>query len=161
MEAQESASISYKAFKTCHSLKRRQNWLGRHLRSRQQAWQGRCSRSRDPSCSAQNQQQGTKEKVVILGGTGRVGSSTAVALLKKDSSLDVVVGSRERSSYDRAVKKRPKLADARFEKVCPLFAEYLKFPHKTDSKPICSTGSCSNFWPTLNTNLRSYMFRCR
>ena len=57
------------------------------------------------------------KKIVILGGTGRVGSSTAVALLKKDPTLEVVVGSRERSSFDRAVKKRPKLADARYEKV--------------------------------------------
>ena len=114
-------SISHKAFASCHERHhlqtRRHVWSNRPLRSRQESWQGRCSRQRKILCSAEAGQQGSKKKVVILGGTGRVGSSTAVALLKKDPSLEIVVGSRERSSFDKAVKKRPKLASARFEKV--------------------------------------------
>lgn len=121
MEVQVGPSTSYKAFKSCHNAqhthRRRQRWLSRQLRSTQEALQGRCSRQLGICCLAQAEQQGSKHKVVILGGTGRVGSSTAVALLKKDPNLEIVVGSREKSSFDRAVKKRPKLADARFEKV--------------------------------------------
>ena len=58
-----------------------------------------------------------RRKVVILGGTGRVGSSTAVALLRLDPHLDIVVGSRSRESYAAAVKKRPDLNGAKFEEV--------------------------------------------
>ena len=57
------------------------------------------------------------KRILVLGGTGRVGSSTAVALLRKDPSLQVIVASRSRASYYAAVKKRPKLAAAKFEKV--------------------------------------------
>lgn len=65
-------------------------------------------------CAAE---QGSERTVVVLGGTGRVGSSTAVALLQKDPSLRVVAASRSRESYEKAVRKRPKLADAEFQKV--------------------------------------------
>ena len=58
-----------------------------------------------------------QKRILVLGGTGRVGSSTAVALLRKDPSLQVVVASRSQASYDAAVKKRPKLVAAKFEQV--------------------------------------------
>jgi len=60
---------------------------------------------------------GERKRVLILGGTGRVGSSTAVALLRLDPHLEIVVGSRSQDSYTAAVKKRPDLKGARFEKV--------------------------------------------
>ena len=46
-----------------------------------------------------------------------MGSSTAVALLEKDPSLQVQVASRSRESYSNAVKKRPQMASARFVQV--------------------------------------------
>ena len=117
MEVQVDSKTFYKAFKSCHSHKKRHTRLGRHSSSRQQAWRGRCNRQGEILCSAQAEQQDRKQRIVILGGTGRVGSSTAVALLKKDPTLEVIVGSRERSSFDKAVKKRPELANAQFKKV--------------------------------------------
>jgi len=62
---------------------------------------------------------GDSKRVVILGGTGRVGSSTAVALLRIDPHLEIIVGSRSQDSYTAAVKKRPDLKGAKFEKVMP------------------------------------------
>ena len=56
-------------------------------------------------------------RVVILGGTGRVGSSTAVALIKKCPGLEVVVASRSRDSFQKAQKKRPLLSKAKYEQV--------------------------------------------
>lgn len=63
------------------------------------------------------QQPGKRKKIVILGGTGRVGSSTAVSLLRTDPDYDIVVASRQRDSFKQAVKKRPKLAGAQYEQV--------------------------------------------
>lgn len=103
----------------------------RHSRSRRQ---------QQVSNSSDNANQSERTKVVILGGTGRVGSSTAVALLRKDPHLDVVVGSREQDSFNRAVKKRPKLDKARFEQVdhpspiCPRTdpsLQQMHSPHQT------------------------------
>lgn len=70
-----------------------------------------------------------QRKVVVLGGTGRVGSSTAVSLLKKDPSLQVVVASRSKDTYNQAVKKRPQLSRAQFVQVRPI--------ESTDATRIC------------------------
>ncbi len=49
-----------------------------------------------------------------LGGTGRVGSSTAAVLLRSEPGLDVALASRSEASFRSLVKKRPELAAARF-----------------------------------------------
>ncbi|CAK0739628.1 hypothetical protein CVIRNUC_001182 [Coccomyxa viridis] len=53
-------------------------------------------------------------KVLILGGTGRVGASTASALLRKCPDAEIILASRSTKSYEAAVKKRPELANAKF-----------------------------------------------
>ena len=58
-------------------------------------------------CSA-----GDQRKVLVLGGTGRVGSSTASALLRRRPDVNVILAGRSKKSYDAAIKKRPELADA-------------------------------------------------
>ena len=69
-------------------------------------------------CAASGESEWPQEgRVVILGGTGRVGSSTAVALLKKCPNMEIVVASRSQKSFDKAVKKRPMLSKAKFEQV--------------------------------------------
>ena len=50
--------------------------------------------------------------MLILGGTGRVGSSTASALLRKCPGAEIILASRSTKSYEAAVKKRPELAKA-------------------------------------------------
>lgn len=50
--------------------------------------------------------------VVVLGGTGRVGSSTAAALLKAVPSAVLSLASRNQESYDAAIARRPELRPA-------------------------------------------------
>ena len=50
--------------------------------------------------------------MLVLGGTGRVGASTASALLRRRPDVEVILASRSRKSYDEAIKKRPELANA-------------------------------------------------
>ena len=50
--------------------------------------------------------------VVVLGGTGRVGASTAAALLKAVPSAKISLASRKQESYDAAVERRPELRPA-------------------------------------------------
>lgn len=54
------------------------------------------------------------KRVLILGGTGRVGSLTAAELLRAEPGLDVVLAGRREESYRRVVEARPELAAARF-----------------------------------------------
>lgn len=54
------------------------------------------------------------KNVVILGGTGRVGSSTAQALLEWAPNLKVVLSSRSKDSWSAAVSKRPALQGTEF-----------------------------------------------
>ncbi|KAK9827368.1 hypothetical protein WJX81_002139 [Elliptochloris bilobata] len=54
------------------------------------------------------------KRVLILGGTGRVGSSTAAALLRTERGLEVVLSGRSEASYAKLVDMRPELAGARF-----------------------------------------------
>ena len=50
--------------------------------------------------------------VVVLGGTGRVGSSTAAALLNAVPSAQVSLASRNQESYNAALTRRPELRPA-------------------------------------------------
>ncbi len=52
---------------------------------------------------------------MVIGGTGRVGSSTASVLMKTFPELKVTVASRNQSSYDAAVGRRPELRGAAFK----------------------------------------------
>ena len=54
------------------------------------------------------------KRVLILGGTGRVGSLTAAELLRSEPGLDVVLAGRREASYRKVVDARPELAAARF-----------------------------------------------
>lgn len=90
-------------------------------------------------CLARNETD--SRTVVVLGGTGRVGSSTAVALLQKDPSLHVVVASRSRESFGAAVKKRPQLAKAEFREVRRRQGSVLLLSRKkTQIKALSATG---------------------
>ncbi len=57
----------------------------------------------------------TGKHCVIIGGTGRVGSSAASVLLKTFPDLKVTVASRNKASYDAAVGRRPELKNAVFQ----------------------------------------------
>ena len=54
------------------------------------------------------------KRVLILGGTGRVGSLTAAELLRSEPGLDIVLAGRREASYRKVVEARPELAAARF-----------------------------------------------
>jgi saccharopine dehydrogenase-like NADP-dependent oxidoreductase len=51
-----------------------------------------------------------QKHVLILGGTGRVGSSTAAALLRSEPDLRITLAGRNRKTYEAAMKRRPELA---------------------------------------------------
>lgn len=57
------------------------------------------------------------KNVVIIGGTGRVGSSTASALIKSFPDLNVTIASRSTDSHKAAVERRPDLKAAGFKAV--------------------------------------------
>lgn len=58
---------------------------------------------------------GDKKRVVVLGGTGRVGSATAASLLENHGSeYEVALGGRSRENYEACVQRRPQLKDAPF-----------------------------------------------
>ena len=55
---------------------------------------------------------GAPTRVLILGGTGRVGASAAWSLLTdpdRPGAYDVTLASRNRASYDQALARRPQL----------------------------------------------------
>ena len=54
------------------------------------------------------------KKILILGGTGRVGSSTAVSLLQRTPNHQVTLASRYQASYDATVERRPELKSTKF-----------------------------------------------
>jgi len=60
---------------------------------------------------------GTGKKLLIIGGTGRVGSSTADSLRQTHPNLTIILGSQSQESYDAAVKNRPSLQGLEFSKV--------------------------------------------
>ena len=53
-----------------------------------------------------------RPKVVLIGGTGRVGSSTASNLLKTIPEAEIYLGSRTRQTFDAALQRRPDLVNA-------------------------------------------------
>jgi hypothetical protein len=52
-------------------------------------------------------------KVVLIGGTGRVGSSTASNIKRLVPEVELCLGSRTRETFDAALARRPDLAGAR------------------------------------------------
>ena len=52
---------------------------------------------------------GKGKKLLIIGGTGRVGSSTAASLVQTHPELTIILGTRGQEGYDAAVKNRPSL----------------------------------------------------
>lgn len=52
-------------------------------------------------------------KIVLIGGTGRVGSSTASALLNLVPNAELVLGSRTEATYQNAVDRRKDLANTK------------------------------------------------
>ena len=52
---------------------------------------------------------GKGKKLLIIGGTGRVGSSTAASLVQTHPNLKIILGTRSQEGYDAAVKNRPSL----------------------------------------------------
>lgn len=60
---------------------------------------------------------GKGKKLLIIGGTGRVGSSTADSLRQTHPNLTIILGSQSQESYDAAVKNRPSLQGSAFIKV--------------------------------------------
>ena len=52
---------------------------------------------------------GKGKKLLIIGGTGRVGSSTAASLIQTHPNLTIILGTRGQEGYDAAVKNRPSL----------------------------------------------------
>ena len=52
---------------------------------------------------------GKGKTLLIIGGTGRVGSSTAASLVKTHPNLTIILGTRSQEGYDAAVKNRPEL----------------------------------------------------
>ncbi|KAI8469515.1 MAG: saccharopine dehydrogenase-like protein [Monoraphidium minutum] len=67
-------------------------------------------RSRVVLCHASD-----KKKVVVVGGTGRVGSATASSLVENFSDVyEVAVAGRTQENFDKIVQLRPRLQGARF-----------------------------------------------
>lgn len=55
-----------------------------------------------------------KKKVVVLGGTGRVGSATAASLIENFKQYDITVASRSQKSFENIMTIRPGLKGAHF-----------------------------------------------
>ena len=60
---------------------------------------------------------GKDKTLLIIGGTGRVGASTAAALTATHPNLKIVLGSQNQASYDDAVQNRPELKGLEFKVV--------------------------------------------
>eukprot|EP00892_Ulva_mutabilis_P008194 jgi/Ulvmu1/5747/UM025_0001.1 len=56
-------------------------------------------------------------KILLLGGTGRVGSSTAASLLQLTPQHYITLAGRRKEGYQEAVKRRPVLDATRFEQI--------------------------------------------
>eukprot|EP00873_Tetraselmis_striata_P024375 jgi/Tetstr1/444639/TSEL_032487.t1 len=78
---------------------------------------GRLQPSRRPRCLRAFtfcEASGSGRRVLVLGGTGRVGSSTASALLQLECKPEVALGGRKESSYSACLERRPELKAAPF-----------------------------------------------
>lgn len=60
---------------------------------------------------------GKGKKLLIIGGTGRVGSSTAASLTQTHPNLTIILGTRGQEGYDAAVKNRPSLEGLEYRMV--------------------------------------------
>ena len=60
---------------------------------------------------------GKGKKLLIIGGTGRVGSSTAASLRHTHPNLEIILGSQSREKYDAALEHRPSLKGLPFTRV--------------------------------------------
>lgn len=60
---------------------------------------------------------GKGKTLLIIGGTGRVGASTAAALTQTHPNLKIVLGSQNQATYDDAVENRPELKGLDFKVV--------------------------------------------
>ena len=89
---------------------------------------------------------GEHRKVLILGGTGRVGASTASALLRKCPDAEIILASRSTKSYEAAVKKRPELANAKVKTSHGAYdmlkVKKLAHKDKRSSPKLCSSSGC-------------------
>lgn len=56
-------------------------------------------------------------RVVIIGGTGRVGSSAAAALLSSFPNVKVTLAGRSKASYEAALLRRPELRSTEYKQV--------------------------------------------
>jgi len=94
-----------------------------HLSTKPDARPGHCNTIRCSASSAQSASQTTYDaptvpeitgspNVVVTGGTGRVGASTAAALLAAVPGAKLSLASRTNSSYEAAVSRRPDLQRA-------------------------------------------------
>lgn len=54
-----------------------------------------------------------RPKIVLVGGTGRVGSSTASNLLRTIPEAEIVLGSRTRDTFENALLRRPELSSTK------------------------------------------------
>lgn len=52
------------------------------------------------------------KNVVVIGGTGRVGASTAAALARAVPSASIALASRDQSNFDATIARRPELRSA-------------------------------------------------
>ena len=56
-------------------------------------------------------------RVLIIGGTGRVGRSAALSLLKTDPDLQITLAGRQRRNFDALVQSTEQLEKTRFAQV--------------------------------------------
>jgi NAD(P)-dependent dehydrogenase (short-subunit alcohol dehydrogenase family) len=83
-----------------------------------------------------------KKKVVVVGGTGRVGSATAASLLENFSNVyDVSVAGRSRENFDKILQLRPGLKGASYV-ACDIT--------DLESVKVQAPGSLSDFEPSLH-----------
>lgn len=66
------------------------------------------------SPSSNGSEDRERKHVLVLGGTGRVGSSTAASLLQLGADVDISLSGRRPEAFHKAVKARPELKAARF-----------------------------------------------
>ena len=87
------------------------------------------------------------KRVLILGGTGRVGSLTAAELLRSEPGLDVVLAGRREASYRKVVEARPELAAARFLR-CDIDSDADLAAALQGMDLVVHTAGCAACWPS-------------
>ena len=90
--------------------------------------------------------------MLILGGTGRVGSLTAAELLGAEPGLDVVLSGRSEASYKKAVEGRPELAAARFLR-CDIDSDSDLAAALQGADLVVHTAGCAACWLTKRSCL--------